>query len=59
MEAPKNPGSLASFAEKHPEAPMNWVKEEYYAELQQYRHDLAQHFGITVEELHEGSASQV
>ena len=52
---PANPGSLVDYAEARGEDPQDsLVARKYFTELGEYRKSLAEHLGVSLEDLHFG-----
>jgi hypothetical protein len=56
MTTIESPGSFLNFQEQHPELPNEEIKMAYSSVLAEYRHQLADQAGITVEDLHDRGA---
>lgn len=59
IESPKSPGSLADFMKQYPGMTEVAAKIHYDATVTNYRSQLAESMGITVEDLHESRISKV
>lgn len=59
IESPQSPGSFSDYMEQYPGMSEIAAKVHYFASLTDYRTELAESKGITIDDLHESRFSKV